>query len=285
MAGKQKEIRKLVEIIGAIDDCRCGHEEMQHNQITGRCSWCPCTKFQAIAEDISIPVNKGDTILGGRFKNHPIKVKTIAKDDWDMPTVNGRKVVNFRIPREKKEVDEDAVQWGGLAVKQTGNAIIWYDPKTGDVVKWVPMVTEEKDEEDYPLHGKIYWKGIPVDVENARGTTRSGTDPDGHKWEVEMKHHYGRIRNTEAVDGDELDVYVGPTDESEYVYKVKQLRPDTGEFDENKYMLGFGTPQEAHEAYLQQYDKPDFFGGIESIPFDEFKKLVKFNQKETLGNK
>jgi len=236
---------------GAGDEaCRCSHGWAQHNQMTGRCSWCKCDSFHpTITEKISIDVEKGDTILGGRFKNHPIKINNIGKDDWDMPTVNGRKVVNFRIPKEKKDVNEF-----------------------------------KNDEEDYPLQGKIYWKGIPIDVENARGSIRKGTDSDGHKWEIEMKHHYGRIRNTEAVDGDMLDVYVGPSDESEYVYKVKQLKPDTGEFDEHKYMLGFESPQEAHEAYEEQYDKPGFFGGLESIPFDEFKQLVKINQ-EKAGNK
>ena len=53
------------------------------------------------SEAITIPVEKGDTILVGKWKNHPIKVKTFSKDDHDMPTVNGRKVVNFRIPKEQ----------------------------------------------------------------------------------------------------------------------------------------------------------------------------------------
>tara|TARA_B100000482_G_scaffold60046_1_gene41449 strand:- start:214 stop:501 length:288 start_codon:yes stop_codon:yes gene_type:complete len=52
---------------------------------------------------ITIDVNVGDTILGGRFKNKRIKVKSIGKDEHGMPTINGRKVVNFRIP---KPVDE-----------------------------------------------------------------------------------------------------------------------------------------------------------------------------------
>ena len=35
---------------------------------------------------ITIDVNIGDTILGGRFKNKKIKVKEIGKDDWSMPS-------------------------------------------------------------------------------------------------------------------------------------------------------------------------------------------------------
>ncbi len=49
-----------------------------------------------IEEDIEIPVNVGDTILTGRFKNKKTIVKSIGKDDHGMPTINGKKVVTFR---------------------------------------------------------------------------------------------------------------------------------------------------------------------------------------------
>ena len=47
-------------------------------------------------EEIKLDVNVGDTILVGRFKNKKIKVKNIGKDKHGMPTINGRKIVNFR---------------------------------------------------------------------------------------------------------------------------------------------------------------------------------------------
>ncbi len=52
---------------------------------------------------ITIDINIGDVILGGKFKNKKIKVKEIGTDDWGMPTINGRKVVNFRIPKKVEE--------------------------------------------------------------------------------------------------------------------------------------------------------------------------------------
>lgn len=53
-----------------------------------------------LSEDINIPVKVGDTILTGRFKNKKTVVKTIGTDDHGMPTINGRKVVTFRFPKE-----------------------------------------------------------------------------------------------------------------------------------------------------------------------------------------
>lgn len=59
-----------------------------------------------LSEMIKINVGIGDTILVGRFKNKPIKVKTIGTDEHGLPTINGRKVVNFRIKNHVNIFDE-----------------------------------------------------------------------------------------------------------------------------------------------------------------------------------
>ena len=60
-----------------------------------------------LLEKIVLDVNIGDVILGGRFKNKKIKVKSIGKDKHGMPTINGRKVVNFRMtPKSMFEHNE-----------------------------------------------------------------------------------------------------------------------------------------------------------------------------------
>ncbi|MBT4209063.1 hypothetical protein HOE22_12105 [Candidatus Woesearchaeota archaeon] len=63
-----------------------------------------------LEEDINIPVNVGDTILVGRFKNKKMKIKDIGKDKHGMPTINGRKATTFRIHSTvnifDKEIDE-----------------------------------------------------------------------------------------------------------------------------------------------------------------------------------
>ena len=46
---------------------------------------------------IFIPLKVGDTIYTGRFKNKKTTVKTIGIDEHGMPTVNGKRVVNFRM--------------------------------------------------------------------------------------------------------------------------------------------------------------------------------------------
>ena len=78
-----------------------------------------------LSEDIKIDVNVGDTILTGRFKNKKTKVKSIGKDEHGMPTINGRKVVTFRMPKLKELVEridfvytaQEIVQKQGLKSK------------------------------------------------------------------------------------------------------------------------------------------------------------------------
>jgi hypothetical protein len=61
---------------------------------------------------ITIDVSIGDTILGGKFKNKRIKVKEIGKDEHGMPTINGRKVVNFRLQKVEEKVVRDKDGYG-----------------------------------------------------------------------------------------------------------------------------------------------------------------------------
>ena len=48
-------------------------------------------------EDIKIPISVGDTILGGKFKNKRIVVKSIGKNEKGDITINGRPLLKYRI--------------------------------------------------------------------------------------------------------------------------------------------------------------------------------------------
>jgi len=64
-------------------------------------------EIKKIREDINISVKVGDTILTGRFKNKKVVVKSIGTDEHGMPTINGKKVVTFRL---LKEISMDSLQ-------------------------------------------------------------------------------------------------------------------------------------------------------------------------------
>ena len=46
-----------------------------------------------------IPIEEGDIMLTGKFRNKPIKVKEVGVDELGQPTVNGSPILKFRIPK------------------------------------------------------------------------------------------------------------------------------------------------------------------------------------------
>ena len=58
-----------------------------------------CQLRMMIREVIELDLEKGDVILTGRFKNKRTVVKDISVDDLGQPTVNGMKVLSFRIEK------------------------------------------------------------------------------------------------------------------------------------------------------------------------------------------
>ena len=52
-----------------------------------------------VREAMELDLEIGDVILAGKFKNKRKIVKDIGKDDLGQPTINGMKVLNFRIEK------------------------------------------------------------------------------------------------------------------------------------------------------------------------------------------
>ena len=48
---------------------------------------------------IQIPIEIGDIILTGRFRNKPVEVKEIGIDQYGHPTVNGKPILKIRIKK------------------------------------------------------------------------------------------------------------------------------------------------------------------------------------------
>jgi hypothetical protein len=89
---------------------------------------------ECINEEITLNVKVGDTLLMGKFKNKKVLVKDIGKDEWGMPTINGKKAVTFRIP--KKEDLKEMGFPGGVGVGLSlPSGFINGAPDTKDVKK------------------------------------------------------------------------------------------------------------------------------------------------------
>ncbi len=101
--------------------------------------------------------------------------------------------------------------------------------------------------------GSVKIGKLDITIENAKGSTRSGTDASGKPWAVVMPTEYGYIKRSEGKDGDHVDVYIGPKPDVGVVYVIDQIDPSTKKFDEHKAMMGFESREQAMAAYLAAF--------------------------------
>lgn len=119
----------------------------------------------------------------------------------------------------------------------------------------------------------INFQDLKIVIENKAGSLRYGK-----QWVQKMAHDYGYIKNTIGADGDEIDCFVGPNEDSEFVFIVEQVK-ENGEFDEHKVMLGFSNIAEAKDAYFANYPQDwDGFKGI--VEVDDFWEWYKANSNK-----
>lgn len=145
-----------------------------------------------------------------------------------------------------------------------------------------PHPTEdEKESGDYEK-GEVTLHGLDIKVENAKGSTRSGTDKDGKPWSIKMPAHYGYVTSVDGEtpargkDKDEVDVYIGPNAENENVYVVNQNKIEGG-FDEHKWLLGFDDKNTAVAAYDAGFSGdlgPKLRGTVVATLVADFKKWL-----------
>jgi len=124
------------------------------------------------------------------------------------------------------------------------------------------------------------FRGLPIVIENHKGTIRTGTNPEGESWYREMKSDYGYVEDTSGSgDREPLDVYVGEDESASDVYIVEQI--GIGEPDEYKLMLGYPDLQTALDRYLENYPEDweeEHVGQIWAVPFEEMFSAVEEHQ-------
>ena len=123
-------------------------------------------------EDIKIPINVGDTILGGRFKNKKTIVKKIGKNAKGDITVNGKPLLKYRLVKEStefesfKEETEDLLRSivdMGFKGWIFGDSLV-YDPQFG-----VRIYKQTGDEEYGFGSPEFEWDLIRADVQTYIG--------------------------------------------------------------------------------------------------------------------
>ena len=123
--------------------------------------------------------------------------------------------------------------------------------------------------------------GFNVCIENPKGSVRYWRDSGGAEGETTMKWDYGYIDGFIGADGDEVDVYLGPDDDSPWAHIIHQMKKDPTaegrwrEYDEDKVMIGWRSADDAKAAYLSQYDDIRFFGSMTTMCLSDLRNSLR----------
>lgn len=126
--------------------------------------------------------------------------------------------------------------------------------------------------------GHVRIHGMEIAIENPCGSFRTGTSSDGNVWKCRLPSHYGYFKKSEAADGDQLDVFIGPHHKSPLVYVIDQHDADHGGYDEAKVMLGFATAAQAKHTYLRAFSDGkarDRLGAMHEMTVAQLKEWLK----------
>jgi hypothetical protein len=148
--------------------------------------------------------------------------------------------------------------------------------KSGGRVNHAPSEAQ-KTAGNYAKH-HLSFQGVPIAIENRKGSTRRGVDASGKAWSCTLPADYGYIKRTTGADGDHVDVYVGPDKTSPIAFIINQHDHKTNRFDEHKIVLGVRSEREAKALYCAAFSDGrgrERLGSLEPVSVDALKGWLK----------
>jgi hypothetical protein len=199
---------------------------------------------ECINEEIKLNVNVGDTLLMGKFKNKKVIVKSIGKDEWGMPTINGKKAVTFRIPK-KEELKEVASSIGN------GDA----EPDTSFVADGQPRILNTAKPENWYKQGGYTQMDTPkADAMRGRGKTKDT--------ETQFRKAYYKLKNV-------VQSTLNPADDP---HKVEDWQDAYRENPEQKPKRFWEVPKNQKPQIISKEDINEIMDEMEKFILGEMAK-------------
>lgn len=197
-------------------------------------------------------------------------------DKWKLYTKDGERVLGTHDTAEEAYAQEYAIEKsqerrgeGGPQEKEASLRQARNDTHTDPTPAQATAGNYKK--------GEFSFKGITLKIENPKGTERRGYNKLGAvTWRSMMRADYGYVKGTEAIDGDAVDVFVGPDMDSDLVVAVDQYK-DAGnkKFDETKFIFGVKDKEQGEKLYLKHYPRGWKLGPTSTTTIPQFKEWLK----------
>ena len=115
--------------------------------------------------------------------------------------------------------------------------------------------------------------GLKISIENPKDSIRRGKDKNGKPWANKLAGDYGFFTGTEAIDGDDIDVFIGEDLGSEFVTVIDHHFD--GKFDESKFVICCDAQAKAEKIYLDSYQKGWKLGDVSTTTVQQLKEWLK----------
>jgi hypothetical protein len=107
----------------------------------------------------------------------------------------------------------------------------------------------QREAGNYPKqHERV--AGLPVSIENPKGSTRVREDSGPAKMAADYGYIVGSAKDADKMD---VDTYVGPHKDSDKVFVINQQHPHSKRFNEHKVMLGYKDRKHALHDYVHSF--------------------------------
>jgi Inorganic Pyrophosphatase len=130
------------------------------------------------------------------------------------------------------------------------------------------------------IHRVVHHQGIKVHLDRPKGFVQSGTSPDGKEWSRTYQNDYGFIPLTAGGDEEEIDVFLGPSEDAPVAFWALQLKPD-GSFDEYKVFLGCDSLEQASGIYAAHIPL-EYLGAWSTMSVGQMRGLLGQHPHEAL---
>jgi hypothetical protein len=181
----------------------------------------------------------------GKFKNKKVVVKNIGKDEWGMPTINGKKAVTFRIP--KKEELKEAASTGGF----TGQD----EPDTSFVADGQPRILNTAKPEGWYKQGGYTQLHTPkADAMRGRGKSKDT--------ETQFRKAYYKLKNV-------TQSTLNPADDP---FKVEDWQDAYRENPNEKPKRFWELPKNQKDTIISKEDINEIMNEMESFILGEMAK-------------
>lgn len=143
---------------------------------------------KSLNEMIKLDIKVGDTLMGGKFKNKKVVVKTIGKNDKGDITINGKPLLRFRMLKEDVEIPENKIldmfkKWlynnypniSFLEVSRKKDPYL--NPSRFKDIPLVIVHYTESDEGEYPTYQPNYRSWLVMNIVETWNKITGGSIP------------------------------------------------------------------------------------------------------------